>query len=153
MAVCFTKYEGAIEYAEDAVIEFPRGLFAFEEETRFLLIERPSLSPLVYLQSLSTPQLCFLALPVFVVCGDYELALCPGDLTEIGLPGDSAPRIGSDVLCLVLLTIRENRPTTANLMAPVTIGLHNRKGLQAICERRYSHQHVFPELHEEAACS
>src|SRR5215831_11637246 len=119
MATCFTKYQGELEYAEEAVIDFPRGLFGFEDQTRFLLIERPALSPLLFLQSLSTPQLCFLALPVFVVHGDYELALTQDDLAEVGLPGDSPTRIGPDVLCLALLTIRENQPTTANLMAPV----------------------------------
>ena len=33
-----TKYFGEIEYDEEAVLIFPKGLFGFEEEQRFLLL-------------------------------------------------------------------------------------------------------------------
>ena len=33
-----SKYFGEIEYQEEDVLTFPKGLFAFEEETKFLLL-------------------------------------------------------------------------------------------------------------------
>ena len=35
-----TKYFGEIEYDEEAVLIFPKGLFGFEEEQRFLLLPK-----------------------------------------------------------------------------------------------------------------
>jgi flagellar assembly factor FliW len=154
MKTCSTRYHGEIEYSEDEVVSFPRGLFGFETEKQFLMIELPAVRPLVFLQSLSTPGLCFLALPVGVVEKDYQLDLADEDLEELELPAGSRPRIGEDVLCLVLLTVQANRPTTANLMAPVTLNLRTRKALQAISTNDlYSHQHVFLEPAKETVCS
>lgn len=150
---CLTKYHGEIEYSEDAVVHFPRGLVGFEAETRFLLIELPAMRPLVFLQSLSTPRLCFLTLPVFVVHRGYRIELSPEELEELELPAGRQPRIGDEVMCLALLTVQENRPATANLLAPVTINQRTRKALQTISSNLYSHQHAFLDSVQETVCS
>jgi len=135
-----------MEYSEDAVIAFSR---------RFLPIEIPEIRPLVFLQSLFTPNLCFLSLPVLVVDPGYRLAMSPEDVEAIGLPAERAPRIGEDVLCLTLLTVQEKQPTTANLLAPVVVSLRDRRAVQAIsADPAYSHRHIFLEpCEEEAVCS
>ena len=154
MAICSTKYHGELEYTDDAVTHFPHGLIGFESETSFLLIEIPATRPLVYLQSLSSPQLCFLTIPVFVVCRNYELVLSQQDLLTIDLPIARQPQIGPEVLCLVVLTVMANRPATANLMAPITINRRNSKAVQGISlNEDYSHQFVVFEAAEEALCS
>jgi flagellar assembly factor FliW len=152
MPICRTKYHGAMEYAEGAVLHFPLGLFGFEEETRFLSIEQPALRPIVFLQSLATPDLCFLALPVSVVDPSYAVDLQPEDLKRIQLPASRQPEIGSDILCLTLLVIQENGPTTANLLAPIVVNRQNLLAIQAISgNQNYSHQ---VPVHSEAyACS
>ena len=60
---CTTKYFGPVAYEESNVLRFPAGLPGFEEERRFLSLEQPAHAPLVFLQSLTTPDLCFVALP------------------------------------------------------------------------------------------
>src|SRR5579859_4877441 len=109
MPKCLTKYHGEVEYSDAAIFEFPHGLFGFEAETRFLPIEIPAARPIVFLQSLATPSLCFVALPVFVVDRQYRLAMSSDDLAELELPVDRPAIIGEDVLCLVLVTIQTNR--------------------------------------------
>lgn len=153
MPSCLTKYQGEIEYAEEAVLRFASGPFGFEAETRFLLLEVPSAHPIAFLQSLSTPELCFISLPVFVVDPNYRLVLTPEDRAALDLPAGRQPRVGEDVLCLVLVTVWQDRPTTANLMAPVVVNLRTHKAIQAIvAEGSYSHQHAFLQP-EDAVCS
>ena len=155
MPKCPTRYHGEMEYPEEAVVTFSRGLFGFEDERRFVLIENPATRPIVFLQSLATPDLCFLALPARVVDPNYQLEIAPEDLEEIGLPADETPRIGEDLLCLSLITVREGGPTTANLLAPVVICMQGRKGVQAISTAAvsYSHETAFLEVPGGVACS
>ena len=154
MPQCLTKYHGEMDYDERATLHFAHGLLGFESETRFLSIEQSALRPLVFLQSLSTPDLCFISLPVYVVDKDYVLALDPEDLAEVGLPSDRPPHIGTDILCLALVCIQEGGPTTANLLAPVVVNRQNSQALQAVSlNRKHSHQSSLPEPSEELACS
>jgi flagellar assembly factor FliW len=153
MPTCSTKYNGEVVYSDDAALTFPRGLFGFESETRFLALEAPSLRPLVFLQSLATPDLCFLTLPVSVVCPDYKLSLAEEDLSLLGLQAGREPLIGPGRLCLAIVTVQERQPTTANLMAPVVANLENRIAVQAlVTQSGYSHRQEFLSPREEAAC-
>jgi flagellar assembly factor FliW len=154
MPKCRTKSHGEIEYSEDVVMHFPDGLFGFESETRFLPIEVPALHPILFLQSVSRQGLCFVTMPILVIDPVYRLAVSPSDLERADLPTGRQPVIGEEVLCLAILTLHKDRPTTANLIAPLVINLRNRQAVQAlVCEGEYSHQHVFPASEQEAVCS
>jgi flagellar assembly factor FliW len=140
MQRCQTKEFGEIEYDESAVVHFPAGLPAFENEKRFLLIEQAESAPVVFLQSLSSPQLLFLALPARFVDPAFRLELHPEDRQALGLAPQSEtaagecaePVEGRDLLSLALLTVREGSAVTANLLAPVVIGAHSRRALQIV---------------------
>lgn len=154
MPQCLTKYHGEMDYDEQATLQFARGLFGFEAETRFLSIEQPALRPLVFLQSLSTPDLCFICLPVFVVDKEYELSIDPADLEALGLPTDRQPVVGADVLCLAIVCIQKGGPSTANLLAPVVVNRRTSQAMQAVSlNRKHSHQAPLPVPSEEFACS
>jgi flagellar assembly factor FliW len=133
---------GSISYEEEAVIEFPAGLPAFEEERRFVLIEPPATAPVVFLQSLSRPDLSFITLPAQTIDSDYALCGATEDLKLIGLEA------GADAVCLAIVTVPEDGAATANLLAPVVINPRTRRAVQVIqIDSGYSHQHVL-----EAAC-
>jgi flagellar assembly factor FliW len=154
MAICPTKYHGDVEYSAEAALRFPRGLFGFEDETRFLALEIPSARPIVFLQSLTTAELCFLCLPVLVVEPKYRLALAEEDLKALGLPPGRQPRIGEEVFCLAIVTVQEGKATTANLMAPLVIRMDARLGAQALSiEPGYSHRQEFLAPRQEVLCS
>ncbi len=71
-----TKYFGEIEYTEEDVLSFPKGLFAFEEETEFLLLPfSGSNGTLLCLQSRATPQLAFVAMNPFSLDAGYTPVL------------------------------------------------------------------------------
>ena len=142
MPVFETQNFGPLPYEEETALDFPRGLPGFENCRRFLALSLPNSEPLVFLQSLEESGLCFITAPVAAVAPGYRLAVSPEDLDLIGLSPAAQPRIGQDVLCLAVLTIREEGPT-ANLLAPVVVNLANRRAVQAVsAEAGYSHQHV-----------
>ncbi len=144
-----TQQFGPVEYREEDAIEFPLGLPAFEQERKFLTIEREQTKPLVYLQSIGRADLCFIALPLLMVDPSYQLAVSAEDLRILGLTDlldrGEQPRIGKDVEALAIMSVTNSRPT-ANLLAPVLVGKSQtpRKGLQAIrSDNRYSHEQLW----------
>ena len=150
MPLVQTRRFGALEYADSSVLRFAAGPPGFEDQTCFALVEQPEMTPVVFLQSLSRAELCFLAAPVGTLLKDYDLAMTREDIERLGLNGSRQPTPGEEVLCLALLCAPENGPVTANLLAPVVVNLQTRTAVQAVrADARYSHQHA---LRAEAAC-
>jgi len=149
-----TKYFGQLGYSEDSVVEFPDGIPGFEDQRGFLVVQQPPTKPLVFLQSLTTPELCFIAVPVQAACPSYRLSISPEDLEALGLPTAMQPSIGRDVLCLTIISIAEDASITANLLAPLVINLQTRRGRQPIMlESDYSHRHPLDAPSGAAVCS
>lgn len=149
-----TKYFGEMECAEDAVFRFGAGLPGFESETEFVFLDRPTQKPLVFMQSVRTPETCFIALPVLVVDPHYCLAMPDEDLAALDLAAGRQPRIGDQVLCLALLTALEGVEPTANLRSPIVVNLLNRKGVQSIqLDASYSFQQPLLSSKEPLPCS
>jgi flagellar assembly factor FliW len=142
MPLVETKYFGSMSYAEESAIDFPQGLPAFEEEKRFVLIAPSESAPLVFLQSLGRASLCFVAFPILVVDQDYHLGIAPEDLKDLGLDTEVQPVLGLEVKVLVLVSLRDERLATANLMAPIVVNVKTRRAVQAIRrDTRYPHYH------------
>jgi flagellar assembly factor FliW len=147
-----TKHFGQISFEPDSELEFPRGLPGFENRGRFVAVRFVDSDPLIYLQSLEDPDLCFITMPILAVDPFYKLEVSGEDLDQLCLPQACQPRIGEDVLCLTVLSIRETGPT-ANLLAPIVVNLRNRRAVQAVAaDSDYSHQ--FALMPQEASvCS
>jgi len=153
MATCTTRNFGALEYGDKSVIRFPAGLPGFENEREFVFIQQPQHRPLLFLQSLSTPRLCFVVVPVLSIDPDYELQMRAEDLELIGFPPTAQPRIGRDVFCGAIVSAGDEDAPTANLRAPVVIALQTLVAVQAIQEEMaYSHCHRLEQHEMVAAC-
>src|SRR5437879_2832929 len=123
MPTVHTKYFGALEYQSESRYDFPAGIPGFEKDKQFLFIDQPLTKPLVFMQSPAQPGLCFVGLPIHCVDPGYRLSIGPEDLRSLQLPPDRQPEIGSEVLCLALLSLSEDQPPTANLLAPIVVNL------------------------------
>jgi flagellar assembly factor FliW len=147
-----TKNFGKISFEPESELQFPCGLPGFDDRKRFVAVRFVESDPLVYLQSLEDPGLCFVTMPVLAVDPQYRLQVSGDDLHQIGLAPARQLKIGEDVFCLTVLSIRETGPT-ANLLAPIVINLKTRRAVQAIApEGGYSHQfELTPQ--EAAVCS
>ncbi len=146
-----TKHFGKISYEPKSELEFPRGLPGFDDRRRFVAVRFAESDPLIYLQSLEDPALCFITMPVLAAEPNYRLKVSVEDLAEVGLP-PRQPKIGDGIVCLTVISVRETGPT-ANLLAPIVVNLRNRKAVQAVSqEPDYSHQ--FALMPQEAeVCS
>ena len=149
-----TKYFGYLEYQQESVYYFAAGIPGFEKEKQFLFVDQPVTKPLIFMQSLEQPELCFLGLPIRSVDPGYRLHIGEEDLLNLDLSPDRQPEIGADVLCLALVSLSENHPPTANLLAPIVVNLKTRRATQAIqVDTDYSHQHRLCSGIEAAPCS
>lgn len=147
-----TAQFGVIEYQEETEIQFPVGLPAFERERRFIVVRRPQNEPLVFLQSLSSPALAFLAIAVQDILLDYPIELSDDDADALGGPG-----LADDFDILALITIAPSGEVSANLQAPIVIHRERRRAVQAIqFNPAYSCRHPLgaaPSMEEEPPCS
>jgi flagellar assembly factor FliW len=166
MPLVQTRRFGPLECADSSILTFAAGLPGFENQTRFALVEQPSLTPIVFLQSLEREELCFVAAPVEALLANYDLAVTSDDLERLALTTSRQPSPGREVLCLALLCAvgndlaasndpaAKNGPVTANLLAPLVVNLETRAAVQAVrADTRYSHRHVLgaePDLLTES---
>jgi len=130
MPECETRYFGTISFDEPALIAFPAGLPGFAQCRRFLPLQDASRKPLIFLQSLEQPQLCFLTFPVAVVDPAYRLKMNTDDLALIGL--ERQPDPGDEADCLVIIAFGEDHLPSANLLAPVVINRATGLAVQAV---------------------
>ena len=138
-----TTHFGDLTYNDDSAYRFRSGLPGFESEHVFVFLNQPQTEPLIFMQSASSPGLCFILLPIRVVDPQYNLTLEPEDLSELRLPKGRQPRIGDDILCCAVIRSGENTTAgpTANMLAPIVVNLKHHIGMQVIqAGSGYSHQ-------------
>jgi flagellar assembly factor FliW len=121
---------GPIEYNNESIVVFPVGLPAFETERQFIVIEQAATKPVVFLQSVNSSWLVFMAVPVeLLIPEQYPLRLTAEEKGLLLLDeGTVAP---GDLLLLAILTVGPSRSVTANLMAPVVIHTRRNRGIQS----------------------
>ena len=141
-----TKHFGKLPVDAGQAIEFPAGLPAFEQERLFIPISHPRTEPLILLQSVSTPGLCFLALPVATVDPEYRLQLSGDDLRALDLAEPPGAE-GSDLAVLALVAVGTQGQVSANLMSPVVVNRANRRAVQAVrWDGEYQYNHPVAQL-------
>jgi flagellar assembly factor FliW len=152
MLECSTKCFGTVQYQPESAIEFPVGLPGFEGEHRFLVIEQEMNKPIVFLQSLSRPELCFITLPVHAIEPTYQGTLTEDDRQCLGLD-EKCQLPSGGLLWLGIVALAENGPATINMLSPVVIHCAARRAVQAIqIDSTYSHRHPLKPAGTEASC-
>ncbi len=144
-----TKYFGEIEYEEEDVYAFPKGLYGFEDENKFLMLPFSADRTLFSLQSLKTPGLSFVAVDPFSVKPDYAPQLQPEELEELGVPDSH------DLFFYTLCVVKDPvANSTLNLRCPIAIN-DDRLAMQVILEdERYGMRHLLSdaEKREDDPC-
>jgi flagellar assembly factor FliW len=131
----------------ELILDLPLGLPGFETSKKFVLQRPPSSAPLACLQSIDSPDLCFLVVPVDALVQDYSLLASPEDLRTLMLSPDCQLEAQDGFLCLAILTAPQEGPLTANLLAPVVVNLAENIAVQAVrADNVYSHRHAVTSL-------
>lgn len=139
-----TRDFGEEEISEEVIIDFPNGVYAFEENKRFVL-----LSPCgedkypMWLQSVDNPNLCFIVFDPREFVPDYSVEL-DRETKEL-LKADGAEL---DLLCMAVVP-DEYINTTLNLKSPIVINSEAKKGVQVIAAENYPLK--FPAFKKEGA--
>ncbi len=118
---------GTLDVNEGELIEFRRGLFGYEEVTRFVLLNHRDDSPLRWLQAVGSPELAFVVIDPFLFRPDYRVDLTYDERRSIDWDGEG------DLVLLAIVGIPENpEEMTANLKGPLVINTASRMGMQMI---------------------
>ena len=121
-----TKTMGKIMVDTDKILNFPVGLFGFEDYHKYALIEA-EYRPFIWMQSLEEKNLAFLLIDPFTVADGYEIDVDDKTLLEIGVVSPA------DVVVYSIVTVPgDGGPVTANLQGPVVINSKNNSAIQAI---------------------
>ena len=123
---------GVLTYEETDVYRFPDGLPGFEEHREFLLVQRETVAPFCFLQSLSSDGLRFICLAAGIVDPSFRAEVGAEEASELGIAEGRYGLGAEDVQVLAILTIPEAGPATANLFAPVLLAAGTRRGRQCI---------------------
>ena len=153
MAQIFSKYFGSFDLEQHEVVHFPSGLPGFEDQTHFAALSIPGQEPILYLQSLTRPDLCLITLPARVFDSGYCVELNSEERDTLSLPADGRIRIGNDIACQVIVTVNENLEPSANLAAPLIINPAKHLGIQIFqAADEYSFRHTLTAGLQPAEC-
>lgn len=118
---------GELEYREEDLLNFPKGILGFPEVQNFLFLHEVVRAPFMWLQSIENPTLAFVVLDPWLVLSDYQLDL-NDDIRERLQITDSA-----QVMTLGITVIPEDpQKMTINLRAPLIINTQSRIGEQLV---------------------
>ena len=132
-----TKYFGEIDCPEEGRLQFPDGLFGFEEEKEFFLLPfEGSEGSLLCFQSAVTPGLAFVAVNPFSLKPDYTPVLTAGELKAMGV--ERSEDLCFYSLCVVRSPVGDS---TVNLRCPVAVNDQTRRAVLVILEEGGYHMH------------
>ena len=121
---------GAVEVSPEKIINFPKGLFAFEDKKQFMLAhEEGKGAPASFtLQSLEDPALAFQIMDPAALGFSYELELSDEEDALLQSPA------AEDVAVMIVLYKQEEGDSgiAPSLRAPLIINLKARVGLQKL---------------------
>ncbi|MBI4024649.1 MAG: flagellar assembly protein FliW [Verrucomicrobia bacterium] len=127
--------------APENVVRFEHGLPGFPTDKQFVLLQNPDERPFVWLQSLNTPELAFVATSPFVLFPEYRPDVPEQDLAAIDTPSSE------ETLILSLVRIFNSVPPElhTNLKAPIVINFRTFAARQVILanEAMYSEKAIY----------
>ncbi|RIK69447.1 MAG: flagellar assembly protein FliW [Planctomycetota bacterium] len=135
-----TSRFGGIEVDDQRFLNFPRGILGFPDDREFALIQTGENSAFYWMQAVHRPELAFVVCDPRMFLPDYQIAIKPEDLTQIGL----SDTVGSQVFVIVN---KVGETLTANLQGPLLINVATRVGKQLVLsEKKYTTRHELMKL-------
>lgn len=122
---------GEIAAEEQNIIHFDSGILAFEDLTRFVLLDIPENLHFKWLQSVEDTDLTFLLVDPFTIKEDYYVELSDETAAELEIS------IPEEVLVYTIVTVPKTglKDATTNLIGPLIINWTKKKAKQIIFEK------------------
>ena len=121
-----------MEISEEQILEFPNGIYAFEDAKRFALIELEKGRYPAWLQCIDNIRPCFIVFDPWLICKDYEITLNSGEKAMLGVND----KTNLQVLCIARVP-EDYKETTVNLKSPIVINMDTKKAAQVILPKNY----------------
>ncbi|MFT8313954.1 MAG: flagellar assembly protein FliW [Clostridium sp.] len=122
-----TKYHGTIEYKEEEIIYFKKGIPGFQDLKKFVLFPAEENDFFSVLHSVEDNNIGFIVVSPFNVKKDYEIELNDAVLKDLDIKEEK------DVLIFNTVTLSsEVSKITSNLKAPIVINIKTKLGEQII---------------------
>ncbi|AVQ37366.1 flagellar assembly protein FliW [Clostridium botulinum] len=139
-----TRYHGCIEYEEEDVIYFEKGIPGFEELKKFIIFPVEDNEVFLVFHSMEKEDMGIIVTSPFNIEKNYEIQLEEEQIKNLKLQDEK------DALVLNTVTLNSDiDKITANLRAPIIINIKERIGEQIIINSdKYSIKH--PLFKEEA---
>lgn len=137
-----TKYHGEIEYKEEDIITFKKGLPGFVDFRKFIIFPLEENEIFSIIHSIEDEGIGLPVVSPFTVCNNYEFSI-PDDLVK-----NLNIKSQEDVLVLNTITINSSyKSITTNLRAPIIINIKDKIGEQIILDNdKYEIKHpIFQE--------
>ncbi len=120
-----SKNLGKIEYTQEEVVKFEKGILAFEDKKDFLIIRNED-TDFYYLQSLEDAEITFILADLKELMPEYNPEVAVEQLVELG-------EIKNNLAIYNICTVQEEiKDMTVNLVGPIVINLDANKGKQVI---------------------
>jgi flagellar assembly factor FliW len=125
-----TRDFGVIQVEEDALYEFPQGIYGFEEDTQFAIFKQDfDEVSFLYLQSTKNIVPCFLVFEPWDLYPGYAPVMSAEDLKACKV--DSI----DDLIFLVIATVPDSiEDVSINIKSPVVLNPKTREARQVILE-------------------
>ncbi len=126
-----TRDFGVVHVDDDAIYEFPEGIYGFEDSKQFAIFEKKFDDDVsfLYLQSTSDVDPCFLVFEPWNICPGYDPLVSTDDLKACDV---SEPDY---LIFLVIATVPNNiEDLSLNIKSPVVLNPKTRKAKQVILE-------------------
>jgi len=124
-----SKVHGEIEYKENNVITFSKGIPGFNNLKKFILLDLDEYKPFKLLQSLENDEISLIVTSPYEFFHEYEIKLSEDTIRNL--------KIDSPEQVMVLTTVTLNsdvEKVTANLQGPIIINTSNNLGEQIILD-------------------
>lgn len=132
-----TSRFGTIEVSEESIITLVRGMYGFEQYTRFCMINYKPGDSIWWIQSIDEPELAFVVADPAQLYNDYEFDIADADAEKLHLCK------AGDAFIMVILTVAPGgTQVTANLAAPLILNQKEMLAVQLILQDgRYQVRH------------
>ncbi|KAJ53500.1 flagellar assembly factor FliW [Clostridium tetanomorphum] len=138
-----TKYHGEIEYKEEDVIVFKKGLPGFETLKKFIVFPLEENDIFKIVHSIEDNSMGLPVVSPFIVYKDYKFSLSDEQINNLNIKDKE------DVLVLNTVTISCNyKDITTNLKAPIIINIKDKVGEQIILDND-KYEIKYPIFREE----
>ncbi|WP_027625841.1 flagellar assembly protein FliW [Clostridium lundense] len=138
-----SKYHGEIEYKEEDIITFNKGLPGFENLKKFIIFSLEENKVFSIVHSIEDEEIGIPVVSPFTICKNYEFSLSDEQIKKLNI------KSATDVVTLNTVTISSNyKDITTNLKAPIIINIKDKIGEQIILDNdRYEIKHpIFQEV-------